>query len=355
MASPGGKSDAALIAELTAEPWRFSFFVAVQLLHRVAPNSIAVGELGPARRESIRFVHNPELIFHAADVTEVRPRVVRDGVPFAEVTSSFLGLYGTVSPFAAFLSENVLQAERAEERSLKAFYDIFHHRILSLLYRSWKKYRFAAEFRADGTDAFTKRALSFVGVDAAAMPQEGLTALQLLALAELLSIRTRPARSLKIVLERLFPTANVTLEPFIARRVMLKEDQLARVGAQCSTLGVDFCIGRSVVDRTGRFRVGIGPVSYEMFEALLPGGSHHPLLRKVINQFARGALEIECEVTVAESDTPRFQLGARRGAKLAVTTRLRPPSGKAMRARFVLGENPSETSPVLLDPEHQEA
>jgi len=38
-----------------------------------------------------------------------------------------------------------------------------------------------------------------------------------------------------------------------------------------------------------------------------------------------------------------------------VTTRLRPPSGKAMRARFVLGENPSETSPVLLDPEHQEA
>jgi type VI secretion system protein ImpH len=349
MASAGGKSDAALIAELTDEPWRFSFFVAVQLLQRVTPNTVSVGELGPARREALRFVHDPNLIFHSADITAISPRVLRDGVPFAEITTTFLGLYGAVSPLAAYISENVIGAERADEHSLKAFYDIFHHRLLSLLYRAWKKYRFQAGFRVDGTDPFTRRALSFVGVDAAAMPREGLSALQLLALASLLSIRTRPARSLQIILERLFPDATITLENFIARRVVLKDDQIAKLGTQSSTLGVDLCVGGAVVDRTGRFRVGIGPVNYALFEGLLPGGQHHPLLRKVINQFSRGVLEIECEITLAIPETPQFQLGAARGAQLGVMTRLRPAEGRPMRARFVMGDDPVQARPILVD------
>jgi type VI secretion system protein ImpH len=255
-----------------------------------------------------------------------------------------------MSPFATFMSEDVLQAERAEEGSLKAFYDIFHHRIISLFYRSWKKYRFGAGFRMDGADVFTRRALSFVGVDSKAMPREGLSGIQLLALASLLSLRTRPARSLQIVLERLFPGAKVALEPFIARRALLKDEHLWKLGEQNSALGVDFCLGRSVVDRNGRFRVHIGPVNYELFEGLLPGGRSHQTLRNVINQFLRGALEIECEVSLSEDETPKFQLGAARGNKLGVTTRLRPREAKPMSARFLMGDDPVQARPVILDP-----
>jgi type VI secretion system protein ImpH len=349
MAASGGKSDAALVVELAEEPWRFNFFVAVQLLQRVSRNAAAPGELGPARREAIRFIHNPEMIFHAADITEIKARVIRDGVPFTEITSAFLGLHGAVSPLASFASEAVLHAESADQHSVTAFYDIFHHRLLSLLYRSWKKYRFAAGFRTDGTDLATRRALSFVGVDATAMPREGLSALQLLALASLLSIRTRPARSLGIILERLLPGVNIDLESFIARKVGLHEGQLSRLGTQCTTLGVDFCVGQSVVDRTGRFRVKIGPVSYELFEGLLPGGRQHPHLRNIIHQFSRGVLEIECEITLAEPETPMFRLADERGAKLGVMTRLGASEGRPMRARFVMGEDPLLARPVLID------
>jgi type VI secretion system protein ImpH len=349
MASPHGKSDAALIQELQAEPWKFSFFRAVQLLQRTAPHAMPVGELGPARREAIRFVHDPDLVFHVADVTSITPRVLRDGVPFAEIKTSFLGLYGTVSPLASFISEDLIEAESNDDKSLKAFYDVFQHRILSLLFRAWKKYRFAAGFRLDGSDMFTRRALSFVGVDARAVPKEGLPPLHLLALAPLLSLQTRPARSLEIVLERLFPGTNIYTQSYIARRVMLKDDQVAKLGTQNCGLGVDLTIGRSVVDRSGRFRVGIGPVDYETFEALMPGGKHHPTLRKVIDQFSRGVLEIECEVTLAEHDAPRFELGRERGAKLGVTTTLRPQAGKPMRARFVMSEDAVQARPTIMD------
>ncbi len=349
MATTHGKSDAALVAELAEQPWRFSFFMAVQLLQRLSPQAVAVGELGPAQREAIRFVHDSDLSFHAADITRITPRVLRDGSPFAEVTSSFLGLYGTVSPLASFISEEVMFAEEADESSLKAFYDILHHRVLSLFYRSWRKYRFSAGFRVDGKDAFTRRALSFVGVDAAAMPREGLSAVQLLAMARLLAIRTRPARSLQVMLEHLFPNTPIELTSFIARRVPLKDDQLARLGSQNSSLGLDLSVGRSVVDRTGRFRVGIGPVSYEMFEGLMPGGRHYPTLRKVIDQFSRGVLEIECELTLDHKETPRLQLGVQRGAQLGVTTTLRPAGGKPMRARFVMSDELGKGRPVILD------
>jgi type VI secretion system protein ImpH len=353
MATTDGKSDAALIAELTGEPWRFSFFRAVQLLQRAATHAVPVGELGPVRREAIRFVHDPALIFHSSDITRVRPRVIRDGVPFAEVTSSFLGLYGTVSPLAAYVSEEVLQAEQLEETSLKAFYDVFHHRILSLFYRAWKKYRFAAGFRVDASDPFTKRALAFVGVDASAMPREGLPALNLLALAPLLSIRTRPQRSLQIVLERLFPGVGVKLSSFIARRVVLSDDQICKLGRQSCTLGVDTSIGRSVVDRSGRFRVGLGPMDYELFEGLMPGGRYHPTLRKIIHQFSRGVLEVECELLLAQTEAPPFQLGAERGALLGVTTTLRAPEqSKPMRARFVMSEETVQARPNIINDDH---
>jgi type VI secretion system protein ImpH len=349
MASARRKSDAALIQDLEKEPWRFNFFRAVRLLQRTAPHAVPIGELGPARREAIRIVHDAELIFHASDVSKIRPRVIRDGVPFAEITTSFLGLIGSVSPMATFVSEDVLRAESDDEKSLKAFYDVLHHRLLSLLYRAWRKYRFQASFRLAGNDQFTGRALSFVGVDAHAMPKEGLPALHLLALAPLLAIRTRPVRSLQIILERLFPGTKIETTSFVARRVLLGDDQLSKVGVQNTTLGVDFTIGPGIVDRSGRFRVGIGPVNYETFEGLLPGGKFHPLLRKVIDQFSRGFLEVECEVTLDSAESPRFQLKSERGAKLGVTTTLRAPGNKPMRARFVMAENVVGARPQIID------
>ena len=45
--------------------------------------------------------------------------------------------------------DNYNKAEANDQKSLKAFYDLFHHRLYSLFYRAWKKYRFAAGFRTD--------------------------------------------------------------------------------------------------------------------------------------------------------------------------------------------------------------
>lgn len=352
MATEERQPNAHLAALIEADGSRFDFFRIVQLLQRLAPQATPVGELGPPTSEAIRFVHDPSLAFHSSDVSKVEPRVVNkiNGHQFARVTTTFLGLFGTASPFASFVSEEIIRADQADEPQLRAFYDLFHHRLISLFFRAWKKYRFPAGFRTDASDAFSKRALSFVGVDlAGAIPTRGLPPGDLLPLAALLSTtRTRPSRTLLIVMERLLPGIPVHIELFVARRVMLDESQRVLLGKQNSELNLNFTIGRSVLDRSGSFRLIVGPVTYDMFESFVPGGRHHKRLVQIVDQFSGGVLEAELELLLDEKESPRFQLGAKRGAVLGINTQLITQRRKAMRYRMTLSEDPTRNKPVAL-------
>jgi type VI secretion system protein ImpH len=346
MATPQRQRDA-LVALLEGEGGRFGFFQAVQLLHRLTPGSTPVGELGPPHTEPVRFQHDPSLVFHAGDVDTIRMEQRNGGVR-AVMTTTFLGLTGTASPLATVFAEEVLRADAAGEESLRGFYDLFHHRLVSLFYRTWKKYRFTASFRLDASDVFSRRMLAFVGVDiGGAVPQRGITPLETLSLAPLVASRTRPARTLQIVLERVLPGWKIAIEPFVLRRVQIREDDRSLIGKQNNVLGVDFTIGRTVADRSGRFRILVGPVDYPTFESLMPGGKEHSRLRDVIRQFAPAHLEPELELILSTDHAPRFQLGTDRGGRLGVTTHLPMRENKAMRARVVLSESMAEAVPHL--------
>jgi len=338
MAGAKRQSHAALIEQLVEEGREFAFFQAVQLMHRLEPRAVPVGENGPPGSEPIRFVQDPSLGFPTGDISGIQHDGGGGSKRFV-VTTAFLGLLGTSSPLAARLTEDLLRGDEDESKALKAFYDIFHHRILSLYFRAWKKYRFEASFRSDGGDRFTPRALAFVGLDmASAMPRRGLPPADQLALAPLLALRTRPARTLQIVLERLFPGTSVTIEPFVARRVQIEQSQRVQLGTANCRLGVDFAAGRSVEDRSGTFRVVIGPLGYDAFDAFVPGGRWHARLRQVIEQFSGGVLQPEVELQVRPDEAPRFELGGQRGTRLGIGTQLVGRRTKPMRARILLAD-----------------
>jgi len=347
MASPQREPDDALRQRLGRNGTRFSFFPAAYLLHRLSPNATPVGELGPVANEPIRFRHDHRLIFHSGDVSSIR---VVDHGP-VELTAAFLGLTGSVSPLSSAMLEDVLRAEQSDAPALRAFYDLFHHRLASLFYRAWKKYRFAAGFRVEGDDPYTRRALSFIGIDTAgAVADSGLTPLSQLALAPLLALRVRSQRSLELVLRHalrpIVPDARIWVEPFIVRKVEIAPEQRVQLGRQNTTLSTDLTIGESVLDQSGRFRVHIAPVTHEVCESLMPGGRHYPFLRNVIEHFSRGHLEAELEVEVSGANTG-FCLGSERSSSLAVTTRLGAES-EALRMRVLLSENLAEAKPYAV-------
>ncbi|HEY2407211.1 MAG TPA: type VI secretion system baseplate subunit TssG [Polyangiaceae bacterium] len=353
MASPQRQPDDDLKQSLASGGTRFSFFPAVFLLQRLWPDAVPLGELGPVAKEAVRFRHDHRLIFNPGDVSSIVLRRDRQGrISHAELTETFIGLTGTVSPLSAAMLEDVLQAEANDEPSLRAFYDLFHHRIASLFFRAWKKYRFAASFRVGGDDIFTRRALAFVGIDSAGpTPDSGLGPLEQLALAPLLALRVRSGRTLEVVLRRaigpLAPGAHIWVEPFVQRRVEIDQEERVALGVRSTTLAVDMVIGPSVMDQSGRFRVHIAPVSHDVYESLMPGGRHYSRVRNVIEFFSRGHLEAELEVEV-EGKSSGFVLGSERSSRLGATTQLGEAGAHALRMRVLLSENLAEAKPYAV-------
>ncbi len=336
-------ADTDLIERLAREGRKFDFFRVVDLLERAAtePDMVPVGHSGPAEREVIRFEHDPELVFHTSDVRWVKLPHESSEQRIARVKTTFLGLFGVVSPLPITMTEDVLTSEGAEESGLREFYDIFHHRILGLFFRAWQKSRFEASHRADTRDPFTTRALCFVGVDSAgaprsAQPGPGLPPIVRLGIAPLLARRSRTVQDLRAVLARLLPGVPAEIECFVLRRTQLLADQLVALGVRNTTLGRDIAIGASVADRSGRFRVVLGPLTQEQYAAVSPGGAHHRTLSTILDHFSGGILEVEVEVLLGPDQVPRFELGGPRGASLGRTTRLASSEQTPFRSSFIV-------------------
>lgn len=337
MAGAQRVADPALIERLARDGRRFEFFAAVALLERLLAPDAAVGAAASAEGECIAFRHDPRLIFHPSDVDSIVFEPGEGGRTRAVVTTTFLGLTGAVSPLPVHMSEAVLEADASDEPSLRAFYDIFHHALLSLFYRAWAKYRLQERADAEGGDVATRRVLALLGFDVAAGGAvEGVSPARFLGLAPLLALRSRSARSLTIALEQLLPGIRVAVESFVERRVPLEPAQRTALGVSNTTLGADLTIGRAVVDRNGRFRVRLGPLDREGFDALAPGGERHALLAAAVLTFSGGVLEAEIELVLAGDAVPRLRLADPRGARLGVNSRLAAAEDSGLQARFVL-------------------
>jgi len=160
------------VSALLAQPRRVGFYRAIEILERATPRAVRVGEEGPVGREAIRFRHDPSMSFSASDVTGITLRKrhhadVAEGAAsdqYFEVTTTFLGLTGTVSPLPAYFIEEVIN-EDPDHPAQREFLDLFHHRVLSVFYRAHAKYSFITDYTSDSRDPWSRRALCLAGFD----------------------------------------------------------------------------------------------------------------------------------------------------------------------------------------------
>lgn len=316
----------ALVAQLLSRPQRVGFYRAVELLERSNPHAVRVGELGPVLKEVVRFRHDPSLTFATSDVRGIlrRERSVEEAVdgaapgPLYEITSTFLGLTGTVSPLPTYFAEEIIH-EDDERPAQRQFLDLFHHRILSLFYRAHTRYSYASDYLSDQQDAWSRRTLALAGIDTfgGRGPVVDLPLWRLLRLAPLLASRARTASGLVSVvsdtMSHILEGAGVSVEQFVGRWVSIDERQLFRLGVSNCTLGEDATIGRKVFDRGGKFRLVLGPLRRNAFQQFLPGSKGLDALRDLVLFYVRDPLEFDVELILAPGETPAMRLSSRPG------------------------------------------
>jgi type VI secretion system protein ImpH len=302
---------------------RHGFAALMLLVERLRAADPDPGGAAAPHEEPVRFRHDPALGFATADVAQVRyvtlppdpHELARRTV--LEITTTFLGLTGTVSPLPGYVAEDVAQevAQAQEERPRqREFLDLFHHRILSLFRRAAAAHDPSAGYRTDQSDAWSRRILALAGKDAAGgeLPAD-VPAWFLLRCAPLLAERQVTAAALEAALEDdlrdALGDARVELEQLVGTWVPLAPEDRTRLGVAAAELGRSAVLGARVFDRAGKFRVVIGPLDRAGYGRFADGALAARASR-IVCALAGRALEHEVVLRLAPEAAPPPSLSA---------------------------------------------
>ena len=317
--APDSPFERGVYRRLLEEGYRFRFFQAVRFLELLYPEAPTPGDTTDVRKEQIQLLPSTALVFPATDVKEI-DRLEDDRV---RVHSTFLGLYGIDSPLPYYFYD-ALATEEPDTFAHRDFLDIFNHRLYAFFYRAWKKYRPSLFHRPDGSDNHSQRflAVSGVGTPHATDDVPG-PPLRLAALAGILGARARHAPGLKKVLKAYFEDMEVEIVENVSRWVPIASRN--ELGAGGLKLGQDATIGERVHDRSGKFRICLGPMDLDSYLELLPGGAASETLQRLVRLYAPDYLDFDVELRLRTDDIPPTQLGDP-STKLGLTTSLGRPT-----------------------------
>ena len=299
----------ALEERLLSEPYVFEFFQAVRLLERFFPDKVEVGKFAPPSREVVRFRANSTLIFPASEIQALTCPAKGP----AEMKINFMGLTGPEGVLPLAYTVLLVERARAGDTAAADFFDTFNHRIISLFFQAWEKYRFWIAYERGERDQFSHHVLDLIGLGTAAL-QDRQVVLDdsLLYYSGLLAQHPRSAVALEQILSDYFDVP-VEVEQFAGGWYRLAtSDQCSFQGKESYSeqLGVGAVVGDEVWDQTARVRIKIGPLTLAQYEEFLPTGAAFEPLRVLTRFFSNDQLDFEVQLILKRDEVPRCELGA---------------------------------------------
>lgn len=292
-----------------------------------------VGGDGPPSREPVRFRGSNGAAFPASAMDALRPRDTEQRGPSHELKVNFLGLTGPTGALPMHYGVLTRQRLKARDTALADFLDLFNHRLISLYYRAWAKYRLYIDYERtpEGEqDSFTRAIDAFAGQigtdrDEARRYYSGHFAR-----------RTRSASGLEAILSD-YLGFGCRVDSFVGQWLPVGPENRLRIGTgqrgQNNYLGEGVLIGERAWDLQSKVRIRLGPMSLKQYEALLPGTEQHRAMRRLIQGYLPSHMDIELRFTIEAGEIPR-PLG--RGVRCGRSTWLRSHSSEPMYARYQL-------------------
>jgi type VI secretion system protein ImpH len=298
-----------ILAALETQPNSFGFFQAVRLLERILPDRAHVGGFDDPAQETVRFGVLPTLAFPASEIQDLS--IDKAG---ARMKVNFMGLTGPSGVLPHAYTEMVSERVRSKDAALADFLDLFHHRIISLFYQAWRKYRFTIAREEWAHDRLADHTLDLLGLglggyrDRLPFPDEALS-----FRAGLLLPQPRGAAALEQLLRDFFDVP-VEIIQFVGAWYPLSRSDLCEVGGAeddpAAQLGYGAVAGDEIWDQQARVRVRMGPLSRAQYDSLLPGGSGYVALSALVRFFSHDQFEFELQLVLERAAVGGLRLGA---------------------------------------------
>ncbi len=250
------------------------------------------------------FSANPSLGFAATDVSSLS--VLDDSR--LKLQTNFFGMTGAQSPLPGFMLE---QLATEDEFGLKRqFLDFFNNRLITLVYRVWRKYRYYVRFQEEAKDQFSDQLFALVGLaDKRMRGDTPINWCKMLAYSGMLAGRSRSPQMVAGIISHCFELPDVSIRQWVKRRVPIPKEQRIQLGEQNSRIGVDTVIGDIVNDIKGKFAIQIKGLDKARFADFLPLGREFLPLCKLVEFILREQMAYDLELVLQDNEALDMTLG----------------------------------------------
>ena len=297
--------------ELFDEPFRFNFFQAVRILERMYPDRAPVARGVIPQDEVVRFRSQVSLNFPPSEIHSLNE--VDDEISMKrklEMFVNFMGMAGISGILPTHYTELIIERARYGDTSLWAFLDIFNHRMISMFYRAWEKYRFPIQYER-GNDDFTAFLFDFAGLGTRGLRgQMDLEDESLLPYVGLIAQKPHSASTLKNILSDYFRIKARVMQ-FSGQWIELDKESITVVGQANSLLGVNTVVGTKVWDYQSKFRVVLEALAFKEFQAFLPNGTAFKPLLSIIKFMSGDELDFDVQLKLRAKEVPSCILTTR--------------------------------------------
>jgi type VI secretion system protein ImpH len=314
----GWQRSASIQQWLFDEGHAFEFHQAVRLLELFGADRNPVAQGTDAAREAVRFRSAMDNGFPASDVEGVYDLAA----PIMVVR--FLALAGVCGPLPHPFTELLQQRLRVGDTALRDFLDLFHHRLVSIFYRTRRQNRLGLEPGSPETHRAAAHLYALLGLGTPSLRgRMGIADRALLRYAGLLGRSSRSLTGLEVLLSD-FLGLPICSRPFLGAWRELDPVSWTRLAADepSPTLGRGAVLGTRVWDDHAGIELRIGPLQYSQFLALLPGGISFVAMRDLVRFYAgsQSLFDVDLLLVLHPGEARATGLSAETGPRLGFTS-----------------------------------
>jgi type VI secretion system protein ImpH len=304
-------SNKPLNQKLADEPYRFEFFQAVRLLEKVFPERRPVGREALPHEEIVRFRSRMGLEFPASEIHEFKESVDEyTEQQKLELFVNFMGMVGVSGVMPMHYTELIMERVRYRDTAMWAFLDIFTHRTVSMFFRAWEKYRFPVSYER-GEDDFTAYLFDFAGLGTKGLRgQMELADESLLPYSGLIAQKPHSAVALGNILSDYFRVKAKIIQ-FFGQWLDLDKASISKLGQANSSLGTTAIIGSRVWEQQSKFRIVLGALKFNEFQAFLPSGTAYQSLIAIVRFMHGTEFDFDVQLVLQAKQVPSTILTTR--------------------------------------------
>lgn len=308
------KPEPSIFDALAARPGRFDLFQALRRIEAAHADKPRLGDALRPGDEPVRFASEPALNFAPTAITKL---AANDHGP-PRLVQRVLSLFGPNGALPTHLTEYARErAMHHGDRTFAAFADMLLHRFGLLFYRAWARANPVVGMDRSRDAPIVRHVGALIGLaEPSLRERDALGDFSKLYFAGRLARSARDADGLQSWIALRFRVPAL-VQQFSGHWMPLGLEERTRlVKHDGVALGRGAVLGRQVWDVQHKFRIEIGPLGWEAFQAFLPSGPYLPALQALqamVRQYVGQEFAWDVRLRLKPAEVPAWPLGKRPG------------------------------------------